>query len=162
MTVLDDVRALSVRSARRHIERTSWNKPASNREWDDASTQLPRSEAARRGNDSIDTFLLRGDISSATAARGRELIRFLFKPNTVYATIAPDDDGLSFYWAAAEMSLTIIVYADEYWWSVRNDSACDSYCGAGGELPLIQLQHSLNQFSKEVVSRNPEWRSLIS
>lgn len=161
MTVLDDVRTLSAQGARRHVERTSWNKPVNNREWDDAPTQLPRSEAAKRGYAAVDMFALRGEISSATATRGRELIRFLFKPNTVYATIAPDDDGLSFYWAAAEMALTIIVYADEYWWSVRNDNACDSYSGEGVELPLIQLQHSLNQFSKEVVSRNPEWRSLI-
>ncbi|PND55119.1 hypothetical protein CRM90_24595 [Mycobacterium sp. ENV421] len=99
-------------------------------------------------------------MSSAIATRGKELIKFLFKLNTVDAAISPDDDALSFYWVAEEMSLTIIVYQSWYWWSARN-IACESYSDEGTELPLIGLEHSLNQFSKEVERRNPEWRSLI-
>lgn len=161
MTVLVDVRALSVRNARRHVALSAWCRSSipSSQEWE--GTAPPMNEAAKRGCDAIDLLSLADEISPAVAARGKELIKFLFKPNTVYAAISPDDDGLSFYWAAQEMSLTIIMYADDYWWSVRNESACDSYSGGGPNLPLIELQHSLNQFSKAVAQRNPEWRSLI-
>lgn len=161
MTVVDDVRAPSVQSARRHVELATWRANTSNREWDDAPSASPISGASRRGYNAIDVLALRNEISPAIAARGKELIACLFKPNTVDAAISPDDEGLSLYWAAQEMSLTIIVYADEYWWSVRNDGVCDSYSDGGESLPLLELQHSLNQFSKAVALRNPKWRSLI-
>lgn len=35
-------------------------------------------------------------------------------------TVAPDGtDALALYWAAEEVSLTVLVYPDRYWWNVR-------------------------------------------
>lgn len=130
-------------------------------DWDDNDAVVPshRDDASSRALAVIERFVHEGLIPSVVAVRARGLIAYLFKPNTVDAAISPDDDGLCFYWAAQEMSLTVIVYTDAYWWSVSGDA--DSYSGGGAELPLLDLQHSLNQFSKEVARRNPKWRSLI-
>lgn len=164
MTVLDMVwAATSPQGARHHpAVRTARERHDDSEEWDERSTATPaRDNAAERAAVQIDQLAVSGYIGPSIAARGKELIAFLFKSNTVDAGISPDDDGLSFYWAAQEMSLTIIVYQTSYWWSVRNEDACDTYVGEGIELPLLQLQHSLNQFSKEVARRNPLWRSFI-
>ncbi|SKJ21815.1 hypothetical protein [Mycobacteroides abscessus] len=160
MTVSDAILVPSAQSARRHVTRYAWGIQAAGLAWDDIPSMPLGGEAAKRGSAAIDDLIVQGYVSSAIAARGKELIRFLFKLNTVDATIAPDDEGLAFYWAAQEMSLTIIVYQSTYWWSVRN-VAGDSRSDEGTQLPLIELEHSLNQFSKEVERRNPEWRSLI-
>ncbi|MBE5406088.1 MULTISPECIES: hypothetical protein [Mycobacteriaceae] len=160
MTVSDATLAPSAQNAHRHVTRYAWGIQPDSPGWDDLPATPPVGEAAKRGNAEIDDLIAHGYVSSTVAARGKELIRFLFKVNTVDATISPDDEGLAFYWAAQEMSLTIIVYQSAYWWSVRN-VAGDSHSDEGTHLPLIDLEHCLNQFSKEVERRNPEWRSLI-
>lgn len=160
MTVSHATLAPSTQNARRHVARYTWGIQPDRTGWDDLPATSPDGESAKRGNAAIDDLIAQGYVSSAVAARGKELIRFLFKVNTVDATISPDDEGLAFYWAAQEMSLTIIVYQSAYWWSVRN-VAGDSLSDEGTQLPLINLKHCLNQFSKEVERRNPQWRSLI-
>ncbi|MCH9736302.1 MAG: hypothetical protein K0U78_17405 [Actinomycetia bacterium] len=160
MTVSDATLAPSAKNAYRHVTRYAWGIQPDSPTWDDTLANPPVGEAAKRGNAAIDNLIVHGYLSSTVAARGKELIRFLFKVNTVDATISPDDEGLAFCWAAQEMSLTIIVYQSAYWWSVRN-VAGDSRSDEGTQLPLIDLEHCLNQFSKEVERRNPEWRSLI-
>jgi hypothetical protein len=145
---------------RRAAVRDAWGARVDAQDWDDADAVLPIGEAAERGYAAIDQLGAQHNVSPVIAARGKELIKFLFKANTVDSAISPDDDGLSFYWAAQEMSLTILVYRSCYWWSVRN-IAGDSYSDEGAHLPLTHLEHSLNQFSKEVERRNPHWRSLI-
>ncbi|KZS66227.1 hypothetical protein A4G27_11950 [Mycobacterium kansasii] len=100
-------------------------------------------------------------IDAAVAARGKELIRFLFKSNTVDATIAPEGGGLIFYWASLNMAITIEIYPySGYWWSARS-IAGRSFSGEGTELPLIELQYQLNHFSKEVERQSPNWRSIV-
>lgn len=145
---------------RRAAVRHAWAAKLDSPDWDVVDDAPPAGEAAARGYVAIYQLVANGYVSSAIAARGKELIRFLFKPNSVDAAVSPDDDGLSFYWVAQEMSITIIVYQSWYWWSVRN-VAGDSYSDDGAHLPLIDLEHSLNQFSKEVERRNPEWRNVI-
>lgn len=175
MTVVDVARASRVWDASHHraAVRYAWGAHLTTRDWDEDDVPITplidamlvggtplRDEASMRGCAQIDQLVAEGYVTGAVAARGRDLITFLFKPNTVDAAISPDGDGLSFYWAAQEMSLTIIVYRDEYWWSVRN-IAGDTYSAMGVDLPLINLMHSINLFSKEVERRNPDWRSLI-
>lgn len=88
-----------------------------------------------------------------------KITKFLFKPNTVYASIAEDDNGLIFYWKAGSMSIEIDVFPGEgFWWAVT-DVAHESYEGSGYELEIERLKHSLNQFSKEVETANPAWRA---
>ncbi len=79
-------------------------------------------------------------------------------PNTIYATVAPDDGGVTFYWRAGDMSVGIDIYPGEgYWWRVRNVAA-ENYSGSGNELPLEQLKYSLTWFCKDVERENPHWR----
>ncbi|MFD6199511.1 hypothetical protein ACFWE3_22685 [Mycobacteriaceae bacterium NPDC060252] len=163
MTVIVDVDVDEwtppVQYPRRHA---AWALDAQIDVWDcDHVTSAPvPDEAAKRGYEAINQLVTQGYVSSAIATRGKELINFLFKPNTVDAAVSPDDDALSFYWVAQEMSLTILVYQSWYWWSVR-EIAGDSYSGEGSDLRLNELEHSLIQFSKEVERRNPDWRRVI-
>ncbi|KXX62305.1 hypothetical protein [Rhodococcus sp. LB1] len=115
--------------------------------------------AARRARRDVRQLKRRGLIKAAVARDALELIRFLFKSNTVYATISHDDGGVIFYWKAADMSMEIDVFpAEGFWWSVSN-VAHDSYEGSGYSLNTQALKHSLNQFSKEVESVNSNWRN---
>lgn len=117
--------------------------------------------AVGRAHASIEALVREGLVDEAIASRGRQLANYLFSGNTIDASIAPDGDGLSFYWVAREWSIEIDVYpANEYWWSVRNVAA-DTYSDGGRELPVERLRYSLNQFSKEVDAENPDWRSTI-
>lgn len=125
------------------------------------SSQTVVDDAQRRGHAAISALLADKYIDSVMASRGRQLIEVLFKTNTVDASIAPEDGGLIFYWAAREMAITIQIFPSSgYWWSVRNIAEM-SYSNAGSDLPLHDLRYSLNQFSKEVESQNPNWRSII-
>ncbi|WP_068080274.1 hypothetical protein [Mycobacterium sp. E1747] len=118
-------------------------------------------DAQTRGHSAISALLADHYIDHVMASRGRQLIEVLFKTSTVDASIAPEDGGLIFYWAALEMAITIQVFPSSgYWWSVRN-IAGTSYSGAGSDLPLHDLRYSLNQFSKEVELQNPNWRSIV-
>lgn len=116
-------------------------------------------DAERRARRDVRQLKRRGLIKAAVARDAVELIRFLFKGNTVYATITHDDGGVIFYWKAGDMSIEIDVFPGEgFWWSVAN-VAHDSYQGSGYSLDTHALKHSLNQFSKEVESANPNWRN---
>lgn len=160
MTVVDVAWAPPAWAARRHVAVRAWGAQVDAQDWDALDYPSPIAEASKRGCAGIDLLVAEGYVNPTVAARGKALINFLFKTNTVDAAISPDDDGLAFYWAAQEMALTVIVYQSTYWWSVRN-IAGDSYSDTGVHLPLLDLEHSLNQFSKEVERRNPGWRSLI-
>lgn len=118
-------------------------------------------DAQLRGHSAISALLADQYIDHVMASRGRQLIEVLFKTNTVDASIAPEDGGLIFYWAALDMAITIQIFPSSgYWWSVRN-IAGTSYSDAGSDLPLLNLRYSLNQFSKEVELQNPNWRSIV-
>ncbi|WP_341258212.1 hypothetical protein [Gordonia malaquae] len=115
--------------------------------------------AERRARANVDRLKRRGLINDAVARGGRKITKFLFKPTTVYASVAEDDGGLIFYWKAGKMSIEIdIVPGEGYWWAVNN-VAHESYEGDGPNLDIARLKHSLNQFSKEVESANPMWRA---
>lgn len=117
-----------------------------------------RHTAKSRGYLALDDLKGRGLIEGPTFDRAKNLIDVLFTPNTVYASIAPDDGGVTFYWRAGDMSVEIDIYSGEgYWWRVRNVAA-HSYSGDGPELPIDQLKYSLNWFSKDVERENPHWR----
>ena len=114
-----------------------------------------------RGHAALNDLLADYCINAGMASRGRQLIEVLFKPHTIDASIAPEDDGLIFYWAARNMTITIQIFpSGDYWWSVRN-IAGETYSDAGFHLPLPQLRRSLNHFSKEVERQNPNWRNTI-
>lgn len=114
--------------------------------------------ARSRANETVDKLMRRGAINGNIAARARNLIDAIFTPNTVYATITPDDGGLIFYWKAGSMSIEIDMYApDGYWWRVKNVAEINER-DSGDELPLIELKHCLAHFSKEVDRVNPKWR----
>jgi hypothetical protein len=112
------------------------------------ATFIPRVEYL-----AVDRYALNGAIPLDIAVRGRELIKNLFENDTLCGTVAPDDGGLMFYWAAQEMSLTVIVYGHTCWWSARNLGSCGSFSGSGADLPLDRLKNSLRWFSEEVVRR---------
>lgn len=97
----------------------------------------------------------------AVRARAIKLVRTLFSRGTVYAAIAPDDGGVSFYWTAGKSSIEIdILPHGDYWWSI-DDVAAASFSDTGKELPLDDLRYSLKQFSKDVDTVNPHWRHLV-
>ncbi|MFI5535867.1 hypothetical protein ACIA5H_05695 [Nocardia sp. NPDC051900] len=128
-----------------------------------ALARIPRVNGLAAENGIIQLAdLLRGrHVDIDVAYRALQLIRFLFTPNTVYASIAPEDGGLVFFWTALDMSIEIdIIPGDKYWWSVRNVAA-ESYSGEGEVLPFRKLQYSLNHLSKEVEVANPKWRRAV-
>ncbi|MGK8559551.1 hypothetical protein [Nocardia gipuzkoensis] len=115
-------------------------------------------DAFVRGFDSTVEFMVSREVTTSVVHRALNLMRYLFSPNTIYASIAPEDNGLVFYWTAAGMAIEIDVCADgTYWWGVK-DVAGESYSGESRRLPVQRLRHSLNMFSKEVDSANPRWR----
>lgn len=130
--------------------------------WPTPSTDPSVSDNAyRRGRTAIKRLVAAGYIDIAMALRGRELIEVLFTSHTIDASIAPDDGGLIFYWAARDMAITVEIYPSAgYWWSVRNIGT-QPYSGSGTDLPLQDLRYSLNQFTKEVERQNPNWRSVV-
>jgi hypothetical protein len=114
--------------------------------------------ATKRATDAINCLLAEGLIEVSSADRAKKLVDVLFTPNTIYAAIAPDDGGVTFYWRARDMSIEIDIYPSEgYWWRVRN-VAMEDYSNHGNELPIEQLKYSLTWFSKEVERANPSWR----
>lgn len=138
-------------------------RPAGRRlEWRRAPLRvLPAITASSEGYQSLSDLVDRGYIGVPVAVRGMMLIKYLFKQGTVDAAISPEEGGLIFYWAAAEMSITIEVVArGGFWWSVQ-DVTGQNYSGEGAALPVAELAHSLTQFSKEVDRRNPCWRAAI-
>lgn len=123
------------------------------------ATLRDQDTASNRGRLAVDDMVADGLTDATTAERARTLIEALFTPNTVYASIAPDDGGITFYWRAADMSIEIDIYPIEgYWWRVRN-VAMENYSGHGKELPIPELKHSLTWLSKEVDRVNPHWRA---
>jgi hypothetical protein len=115
--------------------------------------------AGNRARRAIDGLVSDGLVDTSTAERARILVQVLFTPNTIYASIAPDDGGITLYWRAGDMSIEIDIYPTEgYWWRVRNVAA-ENYSGHGGELPIEALKYSLTWFSKEVDRANPHWRN---
>lgn len=118
-----------------------------------------QSTATRRAEAVLDDLKGQGLIESSAYDHAMTLIDVLFTPNTVYATIAPDDGGVSFYWRAADMSIEIdICPVGGFWWRVRNVAA-ENYSGSGTSIHQFdQLKHSLKMFSKEVELANPHWR----
>ncbi|MFL0286902.1 hypothetical protein ACJH6J_25855 [Mycobacterium sp. SMC-18] len=125
------------------------------------SARNSATDAAQRAYAAISKLVAGRLIEASVAARAQQLIKFLFKANTVDASIAPEDGGLIFYWAAQEMSLTIEIYPSAgYWWCASNISGYP-LSGEGSELPLNELGNRLNHFSKEVERRNPRWRDII-
>jgi hypothetical protein len=123
---------------------------------------VPETSARARAQRNINDLRKRGLISHAVADRGMDLVETLFTPNTVYASVAPDDGGLIFYWKAADMSIEIDVYAfDGFWWSWKNIAAVTK-SGDGPDLPIRDLKYILTHFSKEVDAANPDWRGQAS
>lgn len=115
--------------------------------------------AERRARMDVRRLKKRGLINAAVARDAIELVRFLFKANTIYATTTNDDGGVIFYWKAGSMTIEIDVFPGEgFWWAVSN-VAHESYEGSGYFLDTQALKHSLNQFSKEVETANPNWRN---
>jgi hypothetical protein len=110
---------------------------------------MGRDTATRRALAVLHELKGQGLVESGAFDRATMLIGVLFTPNTIYATVAPDDGGVTFYWRAGDMSIGIDIYAGEgYWWRVRNVAA-ENYSGSGYELPIEQLKHSLTWFSKQ-------------
>jgi|GEM_PF-2883579 len=117
-----------------------------------------RHTAKRRALDVLDDLKGQGLIEIGTFDRAKTLVDVLFTPNTVYASLAPDDGGVTFYWRAGDMSIEIDIYPGEgYWWRVRNVAA-ENYSGHGASLEYDKLKYSLTWFSKEVDRANPQWR----
>lgn len=64
---------------------------------------------------------INGLISSPVYARSTEMVLTLFSSGTIYASIAPEDDGAIFYWRAGSASIQIDVESDGgFWWSVSD------------------------------------------
>ncbi len=89
MTVADVVQV-----ARRHAA-VQYALDAQADSWDSDATASapPPGEAAKRGYAAINQFVAQRHISAGIAARGKELIKFLFKPNTVDASISTSCAG---------------------------------------------------------------------
>ncbi|SDE65012.1 hypothetical protein SAMN04488581_4450 [Mycolicibacterium neoaurum] len=145
-------------AARRSAERTEiWNES-----WRDNSTS-DSGLAICRAREVIKQFAQDGDIDVATAQRAFHVIHQIFDRHSVYATIAPDNGGLVFYWRAGDMSLEIDIYediSDGVWWCWRG-AGTERTGHHSYELPSRtqeNLKSFLATFSKEVEQVNPDWR----
>ncbi|GAS98903.1 uncharacterized protein RMCC_5868 [Mycolicibacterium canariasense] len=106
-----------------------------------------------------------GDIDAGVAQRGREAVEYLFRPDTVYASVGPIDDGdLCLYWVAGPRSVSIeIEHAGRpgeagIWYAVgRGDGRRDSGVVSA---PTEFLRDALAEFSAAVEAVNPDWRKL--
>lgn len=95
-------------------------------------------------------------IDSEMAQRARDVVGLLFESGTIYASIAPDDGGVCFYWVAADWAITIDLYPEGGGW----------YCARNGESRRVQsnggiprwMWDELTGFSAYVQAANPEWR----
>jgi hypothetical protein len=121
-----------------------------------------RPTAKSRAHAVLDDLKGQGLIEGATYDRAMTLVDVLFTPNTVYASISSDDNGVTFYWRAGDMSIEVDIHPVEgFWWRVRNVAA-ENYSGHGNAIHQYdQLKHSLKMFSKEVDRANPQWRQQI-
>lgn len=100
----------------------------------------------------VDTFAAQGDVSATVADCARALLTQILVGVFVPPTVAPDGEGaLSLYWAAAEMSLTVVVYPDRCWWSVRFGD--ERVAGEGARFPAASFVDWLGEFSAEVYRR---------
>ncbi|WP_216917993.1 hypothetical protein [Nocardia noduli] len=134
-------------------ERCEWDTPG-----EESFRRIHENSAKRRARTAIDQLFAEGLISSGVAWRAIRLVSYIFSAKTIFVSIAPEEAGLIFYWVAGEMAIEIDVCADgSYWWGVENVGG-DSYFGGSVDLPVEELRHSLNIFSKEVDSANPHWR----
>lgn len=120
---------------------------------DDASAYL-------LGLQKVSELLLESSIDDVMLMRAVEMMKYLFTSRTIFASIAPDGGDLVFYWKAGHLSIEIDLLSDGgAWWSVDGFDAYE-FTGHGLEMPLVELKHYLNIFSKEVDIINPSWRSL--
>ena len=74
--------------------------------WDDSVVREP-SVSYLRARANIDAYVAEDLISVQTADRAHQLVENLFDKDTVFATVAPDDGDLIFYWRAGSMSIEI-------------------------------------------------------
>lgn len=116
--------------------------------------------AYHAGLSKISELLRESLIDDVIFTRAVEMMKYLFTSRTIFSSIAPDDGDLVFYWKAGCLSIEIDLLSDGgAWWSVDGLDAYE-FTGDGPELPLVELKHYLNIFSKEVDTINPNWRSL--
>lgn len=100
----------------------------------------------------VDEFAAAGEVSAAVADRARTLLRQILVDVFVPPAVAPDGtDALALYWAAEEMSLTVLVYPDRYWWSVRFGG--EHAAGEGARFPAAGFVDWLVEFSVQVYQR---------
>lgn len=100
----------------------------------------------------VDEFAGAGEVSAAVADRARTVLAQILVDVFVPPTVAPDGtDALSLYWAAEEMSLTVLVYLDRYWWSVRFGD--EHAAGEGARFPAASFAGWLGEFSAQVYRR---------
>lgn len=147
-------RAAARRSAeRREIWNESWRE----------STTSESGLAKCRARRVIRQLVEDEEISVSTAQRAFHIIHQIFDRESVYATIAPDNGGLVFYWRAGDMSLEIDIYedvSDGVWWCSRgagSEQAGHSQYELSGRA-RAHLKSFLAHFSKEVEQVNSGWR----
>jgi hypothetical protein len=145
-------------SARRSAERQEiWNES-----WR-GNTASESGLAICRARDAIKQFLVEDEISVSTAQRAFHVIHQIFDHESVYATVAPDNGGLVFYWRAGDMSLEIDIYedvSDGVWWCWRaaGTERTGHYPYELPSRPREHLKSYLANFSNEVGQVNPDWR----
>lgn len=108
----------------------------------------------------IAAFEDQGLITPEIAQRSRDLVLAIFAWETIVCSIAPDDDGICFYWRAGEHSITIDLYPDGGGWQcVRNGPhrwiKQDARVGR-------EMRYALADFTEMVESINPNWRELVT
>ena len=99
-----------------------------------------------------------GLITSELAQRGRDVVGLIFQPTSVFASIAPLDEGdLSFYWIAGNRSISIDLYSDGGGW-YRAQNGLEVRTHEGGTPKW--MWDALAEFSAAVEAVNPDWRKL--
>lgn len=93
-----------------------------------------------------------GHVPSSISARIDSVVGAVCVDTEHAPSVSPEDEGAALYWVAMNMAITVIVYADTYWWSVR-DVAGLTYMGSGAELAIDAVRASLRDMSDEISLR---------
>lgn len=120
--------------------------------------------ATTRALGDIDRLADSGFISADLAGRGRFLVHQTFSADTVYATVAPiDDGGLSFYWRGGDWSISVEIgsYDADLWYAIQMSGFDEHrHVSPASQHDYDYLKLALAAFSARAEELNPSWREM--
>ncbi|AGT11774.1 hypothetical protein N857_gp070 [Mycobacterium phage Wanda] len=99
-----------------------------------------------------------GHIGLHMAQWGYRVVEQLFTPDTVYASIAPDNGDLTFYWRGGDRSVHLDLFIDHTcWMAATRPGKRFKHYSRDGEI-ADWMRDELADFSAAVEAANPNWR----